>query len=111
MKHIFIACLMVGAAPAAFSACPDSMSRDPTFVTLAVDEKTPRPTSVEDFKFIGDTTTIEELTRKVGSPDAARGLRTFLYCLADGTIVTITSRDGSDIKYVRANSKVIYKRK
>jgi len=111
MKHTFIACLMLSLLPSAFAACPDSMNRDPTFVTLAVDEKAPRPTSVEDFKFIGDSTTIEELTRKVGPFDAARGMRTFLYCLADGMVVTITTHDGSDIKTVRAGSKLIYKRK
>ena len=111
MKHKSIAWLLLAATPAAFAACPESMSRDPTFVTLAVDENGPRPTSVEDFKFIDDTTTIDELTRKIGSPDAAKGMRTFIYCLADGTIITVTSRDGTDIKYVRANSKVIYKRK
>ena len=111
VKHTVLVCLLLTAAPAAFAACPDSMNRDPTFVTLAVDEKAPRPTSGEDFKFIGDTTTFEEMTRKVGTPDAARGVRTFLYCLADGTVVTITTHDGTDIKYVRVNSKVIYKRK
>jgi hypothetical protein len=111
MRYTFITGLLLSALPAAFAACPESMSRDPTFVALAVDENGPRPTSVEDFKFINDTTTIDELTSKIGSPDAAKGVRTFVYCLADGTIVTITSRDGSDIKYVRANSKVIYKRK
>jgi len=111
MKPTVIVCLLLSGAPAAFAACPASMNRDPTFVTLAVDEKAPRPTSAEDFKFIGDTTTIEELTRKVGPFDAARGLRTFLYCLADGMVVTVTTHDGSDIKTVRAGSKLVYKRK
>jgi hypothetical protein len=111
MKSTFIICLMLGALPSAYAACPDSMNRDPTYVTLAVDEKTPRPTSVEDFKFIGDTTTLDELTRKIGSPDAAKGVRTFFYCLADGTVVTVTTHTGTDIKTVRAGSKLIYKRK
>ena len=98
MKPTVIVCLLLSAAPAAFAACPESMNRDPTYVTLAVDEKTPRPTSAEDFKFIDDTTTLDDLTRKVGSPDAAKGIRTFFYCLADGTVVTVTTHTGTDIK-------------
>jgi len=99
------------ATPAAFAACPESMSRDPTFVLLAVDEKALRPKGAEDFSFIGDSTTLDQVSAKIGSPDGAKGQNTFVWCLADGTIVTIASRDGSDIKFVRVGSKTIYKRK
>jgi hypothetical protein len=110
MKAAVIITVFLG-VNAARAACPESMNRDPSFVALAVDDKVPRPTSAEDFKFIGDTTTLDELTAKVGSPDAAKGSRTFLYCLADGTVITVISRNGADIKQVRAGSKTIYKRK
>jgi hypothetical protein len=103
--------LLLIATPAAFAACPESMSRDPTFVLLAVDEKALRPNGAEDFNFIDDSTTLDQVSAKVGSPDAAKGQNTFVWCLANGTIVTISSRDGSDIRYVRVGSKTIYKRK
>lgn len=110
LKCLCQAALLATAAPA-FAGCPESMTRDPTYIVLAVDENTPRPTSVEDFRFIGDTTTLAELTAKVGAPDAAKGTRTYYYCLADGTVITVISRDGTDIRYVRVGSKHIYKRK
>lgn len=110
MKQTVLAFLLI-AAPAVFAACPESMGRDPTFVLLAVDEKALRPKGAEDFGFIGDTTTLAEVSAKVGGPDGAKGQNTFVWCLANGTIVTIVSRDGSDIRYVRVGSKTIYKRK
>jgi hypothetical protein len=111
MKPLLLAALLATAGWQASAACPDSMMRDPTFVALAVDENTPRPTSAEDFRFIGDTTTFAEMTAKVGTPDAVKGSRTFIWCLADGTVVTVSSNDGTDIKYVRVGSKLFYKRK
>jgi hypothetical protein len=111
MKHSLVILAGLLGCQGAFAACPESMQRDPSFVTLAVDEKTPRPSSADDFKFIGDTTTLDELQVKLGSPDAAKGTHTFVWCLADGTIVTVTSRDGSDIRQVRAGGKLLYKRK
>jgi Flp pilus assembly protein TadG len=111
MKPLLLGALLLAAGAQASAACPDSMMRDPTFVALAVDENMPRPTSVEDFRFIGDTTTFSQMTAKVGTPDAVKGSRTFLYCLADGTVITVSSNDGTDIKYVRVGSKLIYKRK
>jgi hypothetical protein len=101
----------IGIANVTFADCPERMQRDPSFMALAVDDKAPRPQSVDDFKFIGDTTTLEELQAKVGPPNGAKGARTYLYCLADGTIVEIQSRTGSDIRSVRVNGKAFYKRK
>jgi len=99
------------AANAAFAGCPEKMQRDPTFMALAVDDKAPRPASAEDFKFIGDTTSFEELQAKVGPPDATKGSRRYLWCLANGTIVEVESRTGSDIRSVRVDGKTAYKRK
>jgi hypothetical protein len=102
------ACLFAGIAGA---GCPEKTSRDPMFVELAVDENAPRPRSVDDFKFIGETTTLDELSKKIGSPNGTKGSRTFVYCLADGTVITVQTGNGTDIRQVRANGKLLYKRK
>ena len=96
---------------AAFGGCPEKMQRDPSFMALAVDEKAPRPSSADDFKFIGDTTSFEELQTKVGPPDATKGSHRYLWCLANGTIIEVESRTGSDIRSVRVDGKTAYKRK
>jgi hypothetical protein len=110
MKPMLILLLALG-ADAAFAACPERMQRDPLFVSLAVDENAPRPKSVEDFRFIDETTTFDDLTKKVGPPDAAKGANNFIWCLADGTVITVAARDSSDIREVRASGKLVYKRK
>jgi hypothetical protein len=99
------------AANVAFADCPEKLQRDPMFIALAVDDKAPRPSSVDDFKFIGDTTTLDDLQAKVGPPDAQKGARRFLWCLASGTVVEVESRTGSDIKSVRIDGKSTYKRR
>ena len=111
MKYLSVILLLAPLASAAHAGCPESMNRDPTFIALAVDAGAPRPASAEDFRFVGDTTTFAELTAKVGPPDAAKGTSSFLYCLADGTIITVSSRDGTEIRFVRVNGKTLYKRK
>jgi hypothetical protein len=71
----------------------------------------PRPASADDFKFVGDTTTLEELQVRVGPPDATKGSRRYLWCLASGTIIEVESPDGTVIKSVRVDGKAAYKRK
>jgi hypothetical protein len=99
------------AANAASAGCPDRMQRDPDFVALAVDDKAPRPSSADDFTFIGDTTTLDDLQAKVGTPDATKGAHRFLWCLANGTVIEVESRTGTDIRTVRVDGKTRYKRK
>ena len=96
---------------AAFADCPERLQRDPTFVALAVDEKAPRPSSTDDFKFIGATTTFDELQARVGPPDGAKGARRYLWCLASGNIVEVELFAASDIRTVRVDGKAVYKRK
>src|SRR5688572_6370196 len=110
MKYLLVL-ILASLASAANAACPESMNRDPTFIALAIDEGAPRPKSIEDFNFVNDTTTLADLTAKVGPPDAAKGTNSFVYCLADGNIVTVSSRDGTEIRFVRVNGKTLYKRK
>ena len=104
-------CLASAYAENAVADCPERLQRDPAFTAFAVDDKAPQPKSADDFKFIGDTTTLDELQAKVGPPNGAKGARTFLYCLADGTVIEVQSRTGSDIRSVRVNGKAFYKRK
>src|SRR5882672_10781408 len=111
VRPVCIGALLLAIGPCALAACPEKLSRDPTFLSLAVEENAPRPKSVDDFSFIGDTTTITDLTRKIGPPDGAKDVSTLVYCLPDGSIVTVISHDGSDIREVRVGSKRIYKRK
>jgi hypothetical protein len=96
---------------AAFADCPERLQRDPTFVALAVDEKAPRPSSTDDFKFIGDSTTFDALQVKVGPPDAAKGAHRYLWCLANGKVVEVELFSNDDIRTVRVDGKAVYKRK
>lgn len=111
MKRLPTVVLLTCAAAAAQGGCPASMERDPKFILLAIDEGAPRPNSIDDFNFVNDATTFSDLTAKVGPPDAAKGDSTFVYCLADGNIVTVISRDSIVIRQVRVNGKTIFKRK
>jgi hypothetical protein len=109
MRCALICCLWFTSV--AFADCPERLQRDPAFVAFAVDEKAPRPKSPDDFKFIGETTTLDDLQAKVGPPDATKGSNHYLWCLANGTVIEVESRTGSDIRFVRVDGKSVYKRK
>jgi hypothetical protein len=113
MKPYLLAGLLLVAASCADAACSEKRSRGPQFVELAVPDGAPRPKGAEDFNFIDDTTTIGQLTAKVGPPDASDGdsVPVLVYCLPDGSEMRIGSRDGSTIEFVRHDGKQIFKRK
>jgi hypothetical protein len=100
------------AAQHASASCSEKRSRDPSFVELAVPDGALRPVSVEDFRFIDDSTTVDQLIAKVGPPDAAEGTRVnyFIYCFADGTELKVATRDRVSIDSVRHNGREIFKR-
>lgn len=98
-------------AHAACGACPERLQRDPTYVEFAIEDAVPRPSSVDAFKFITDDTSLDQLKAKVGTPNAAKGSNQFLWCLPDGMVISVLSRDGSEIREVRADGKLVYKRK
>jgi hypothetical protein len=110
LKYAWIVPLAL-CAHAALGACPERLQRDPLYVELAIDDNVPRPTRVEDFQFITDDTTLDQLKAKLGTPNAAKGASQFLWCLPDGTVMTVLSRDGTEIREVRASGKLVYKRK
>jgi hypothetical protein len=110
MKHWLIILLAL-CANAAFGGCPERLQRDPLYVEFAIEDNVPRPTSIDDFKFIDDDTTLDQLKAKLGAPNAAKGESQFLWCLPDGTVMTVLSRDGTEIREVRASGKLVYKRK
>lgn len=109
MRHAALCLLLV--AGAAGAECPEKMQRDPSFMALAVDDKAPRASSADDFKFVGDSTTFDELQAKVGPPDAAKGARKYLWCLKTGNIVEVELFSAGGIRSVRVDGKPAYRRK
>lgn len=99
------------AAPAQ-AECKQKRSRDPSFAELVVPEDAIRPAGAQDFGFVTDDTTYTELVAKVGPPDAASGTRLsfFIWCLADGSEVIVSTPDGSLIQQIRHDGKLLYKR-
>ena len=111
MKILLVLTLMFVAHEAG-AACTKKHSSDPTYVELAVPDDAPRPSSVEDFKFITDETTYDQLVARVGPPDASSGSRTtyLIWCFADGTELTVATKDHVVIENVRYDGHQIYKR-
>ncbi len=112
MKTLLLAFTLMFAAHEAGAACSQKRSRDPSFVELAVPDDAPRPAGVEDFRFITDETTYDQLVAKVGPPDAAYGTRTsfMIWCFADGTELSVATKDRIAIESVRYDGKEIFKR-
>ena len=112
MKAILLALTLMFVAHEAGAACTKKHSSDTTYVELAVPDDAIRPSSVEDFRFITDETTYDQLVAKVGPPDASSGSRTsyFIWCFADGTELTVATKDRVIIENVRYDGHQIYKR-
>ena len=112
MKTLLLVLALMFAAHDASAGCSQKRSRDPSYVDLAVPDDAPRPSSVEDFRFITDETTYDQLVARVGPPDAAHGGRTSYlhWCFADGTEVQVATRDRVAIESVRYEGKEIFKR-
>lgn len=113
MKALGLFLALLFAAHDVDAACNQKRSRDPSYVELAVPEGAPRPASVEDFRFITDETTYDQLVAKVGPPDAASGSsRTsyLIWCFADGTELSVATKDRVIIESVRYDGKQIFKR-
>jgi hypothetical protein len=111
MKSGLLALVLLFAAAQASAGCSEKRSRDVSFVELAVPDGAKRPAGVEDFRFIDDTTTFDQLVAKVGPPDASQGTRisVYIWCFADGTELMVGTRDRVTIESVRHAGKVIYK--
>jgi hypothetical protein len=112
MKTFMFALALLIATHEAGAACAEKRSRDVTFMELAVPDGAPRPNGAQDFSFITDETTIDQMIAKIGPPDASQGTRTstFIYCLTDGTEVWVDSRDRTAIDSVRHKGKQLFKR-
>jgi hypothetical protein len=114
MRTALIAILLMFAANAAWAApCKAKRNREPAFIELAVPEDARRPSGVDDFAFVNDETTVDQLFEKVGPPDASSGsgLYHFIYCFEDGSELRVISRDRIAIDAIRHDGKQIYKRK
>lgn len=104
-----IAAVFVDSAQA---ACQQKRSRDLSFVELAVPEGSLRPAGAQDFAFVTDDVTYEQLVARVGPPDASQGDRIsqYIWCFADGSELNVYTRDRVVIEQIRHNGKQIYKR-
>jgi hypothetical protein len=108
---LLIAGLIAAAAPAQ-SACKEKRSRDVSFVELAVPEGAIRPAGAQDFAFVTEETTYDQLVAKVGPPDAAKGsgVSYYIWCFADGTELTVATPDRVVIDNIRHEGKLLFKR-
>ena len=108
-----VALLWSAVALPAQAACKQKRSRDPSFIELAVPDDAIRPSGVQDFSFVTDDVTYDQLVAKVGPPDASQGggrMSYFIWCLADESEVTVATRDRVAIEYIRHDGKALFKR-
>jgi hypothetical protein len=108
LAAILLAAVVSGTAQA---ACKEKR-RDPSFIELAVTEGAIRPTGAQDFAFVTDEVTFDQLIAKVGPPDASQGDRIsqYIWCFADGSELNVYTRDRVVIEQIRHGGKQIYKR-
>jgi hypothetical protein len=72
-----------------------------------------RPAGAQDFAFVTDEITFDQLVSRVGPPDASRGggrMSFFIWCLADETEVTVATRDRVAIEHIRHDGRALFKR-
>jgi hypothetical protein len=107
-----LALLAASFALPADAACKQKRSRDPSFIELAVPDDAIRPTGAQDFSFVTDETTYPQLVAKVGPPDASQGSRLaqYIWCFADGTELSVSTRDQLVIEQIRHDGRQVYKR-
>jgi hypothetical protein len=114
-RNILIAAALLSAAVAmpAQALCKQKRSRDPSFIELAVPDDAIRPKGAQDFSFVTDEVTYDQLVAKVGPPDASQGggrMSYFIWCLADETEVSVATRDRVAIESIRHDGKSLFKR-
>lgn len=112
MKAPLSAALLLFAAHHANAACETRRSRDVSFVELAVPDGAKRPAGADEFRFITDETTFDQVVAAVGPPDASQGTRIsyYIWCLPDGSEVKLGTRDRVAIETVSHDGKSFYKR-
>jgi hypothetical protein len=114
-RNILIAAALLSAAVAmpAQALCKQKRSRDPSFIELAVPDDAIRPKVAQDFAFVTDDVTYDQLVARVGPPDASQGggrMSYFIWCLADESEVTVATRDRVAIENIRHDGKSLFKR-
>lgn len=113
-RHVLLAGVLLSVcAVGAQAACKEKRNRDPSFIELAMPDGSIRPSGVQDFAFVTDDVTYDQLVAKVGPPDASQGssLAQYIWCFADGTELNVYTRDRVVIEQIRHSGKQIYKRK
>jgi hypothetical protein len=112
MKALLSAIALLSAAHQANAECAQKRSRDPSFIELAIPDGARRPVSAEEFNFITDDTTVDDLIKQVGPPDASSGDRVirYIWCFADGKELSLATRDRVIIEEVRLDGHQKFKR-
>jgi hypothetical protein len=112
LLRLCLALPLFALADPALAACKEKRNRDPSFVELAVPDGAIRPAGAQDFGFVNDEVTVDQLFAKVGPPDASQGTRItyFIYCFVDGTELTVATKDRTAIEFIRHDGKMIFKR-
>jgi hypothetical protein len=72
----------------------------------------PSPRTVESFRFIGATTTLQDVAARFGPPDrdVGSGIYIYAYRLTDGSDVLVGSADGSHILYAKHGQDVLFQK-
>jgi hypothetical protein len=67
----------------------------------------------DSFRFVGATTTVQDVVTRFGKPDldVGYGQQGYGYRLSDGSFVIIGFADPSQILYVRHGQEILYERK
>jgi hypothetical protein len=112
MKPLLLVVTLLFAAGQADAGCVQKRSRDPSFIELAIPDGARRPASVDEFAFITDDTTVDQLIKQVGPPDASSGDRVikYIWCFADGKELSLATRDRVIIEEVRVDGHQKFKR-
>jgi hypothetical protein len=87
------------------------------FVAGCSTQRSPRsqdsPRTLDSFRFIGATTTIQDVTTRFGSPDLdiGYGQHSYGYRLSDGSFVLVGFVDPAQVLSVRHGEQILFERK
>ena len=113
MKTLLLALTLMFAAHEAGAACAEKRSRDPSFVELAVPDDAPRPAERRGLPLHHRRDHLRSARRQGRAARRrarARAPATFIWCFADGTELTVATKDRVVIESVRYDGKEIFKR-
>jgi hypothetical protein len=100
MRDVLVIFRFLVLIPLLLAGCTSSYRTTSSKVVTIAAEHSSR--TVNSFKFIGATTTLQDVTARLGPPDRdiGSGIYIYVYDLSDGSSVLIGSADGSRILFV-----------